>query len=368
MKIGFVISDFYPVIGGAQSNCFYLGRELAKKHEVHVFTSNPGNQKNEEIIDGIHIHRSKILFRFKYYNLILPGLFFQLMKYKLDVVHLHSFGFWCLDFSVVFKRLFHGVKLVNTPHGPFMALKKYNFLERFVGWKIKFWEKILNSYYDAVIQVNPFQYKWLTKYGVRRNKIKFVANGIDENAFKKVKKFKKKHKFLISYIGRVQKYKGLDQVIKVLPYLKDVGFIIVGQDVGDKKRLEDLAKKLKVEKRVEFTGTIIDDRKLSILDASDIFVFPSEWEAFGIVILEAMARGNVIVSSKTEGGKFLVKEYNGFLFDFGNVEQLKEILVKIIKNKKLMEKTKKNNIEKAKEFKWNKIALDLEKLYLDLLK
>jgi len=40
MKIGFLIEYFYPVRGGAENNCFYIARELAKSHEVHVFTSD----------------------------------------------------------------------------------------------------------------------------------------------------------------------------------------------------------------------------------------------------------------------------------------------------------------------------------------
>ena len=78
-----------------------------------------------------------------------------------------------------------------------------------------------------------------------------------------------------------------------------------------------------------------------------------------------MAHGNIIISTKTEGGKFLVKEYkNGFLYDFNNIKQLKQKINLILKNKPIQDKIKTNNIRKAKQFLWKNIAKDLEKLYL----
>ena len=109
----------------------------------------------------------------------------------------------------------------------------------------------------------------------------------------------------------------------------------MGKDAGDRKRLVELSKKLKVNDRVIFTGEIVDNEKLSGLDASEIFIMPSEWEAFGIVILEAMARGNAIISTKNEGALFLVKKENGLLYNFGDLKKLEESINVLYKNKKL---------------------------------
>src|SRR3989344_3792358 len=222
MKIGFLIEYFYPTRGGAENNCFYLARELAKKHEVHVFTSGRNDGKifkKEEIIDGVNIHRYKNWFRYKYYLTFTPG-FLNILDYDLDVLHVHSLGFLWHDFIVFLKKLFSKTKNINTPHGPFMALSKYNFAENIFKNAVVFLEFFLNKLYNAVIQVNPNQYKWMVKYGVSRNKIKYIPNGISEDTFDKsdnkkfVKKYNLKNKFVVSYLGRVQKYKGLDQVIR----------------------------------------------------------------------------------------------------------------------------------------------------------
>jgi len=372
MKIGFLIEYFYPIKGGAENNCFYLARELAKKHDVHVFTSNRKDDKifkKEETVEFIKIHRYKNFFRYKYYLTFTPGLL-SILKYNLDILHVHSFGFLWHDFIVLLKKLFSRTKIVNTPHGPFMALNKYNFLENIFRSVIIFKEYFFNKLYNVVIQVNPNQHKWITKYGVSRKKIKYIPNGISKETFDKIdnknfiKKYNLKNKFVISYVGRIQKYKGLNQVIKVLPKLdKKIIFLVAGKDSGDKKRLIDLAIKLKVGDRIIFLGEISDKDKLRALDSSEIFILSSDWEAFGIVILEAMARNNTIISTKTEGGKFLVRKENGFTYNFGDLKKLKEIIEILFNNKKLRDTMKKNNLMKSKEFLWEDIVDDLERIY-----
>jgi glycosyltransferase involved in cell wall biosynthesis len=369
MKIAYLIEYFKPFSRGAENNCYYLAKELAKKHEVHVYTSDRQNgkvAKSFEEIDNIKVHRFKPKLRHKYYLSMTPGLW-DVLKEDYDVVHVHSFGFLWHDLIVLMLKI-KGFKVVNTPHGPFMALKKYNTRENLFKFIIRTIEKFVNRLYDFVIQVNPEQYKWLEKEGVNKERIRFVPNGICEESFEKIKgknNYKIKGKKIISYVGAVDKYKGLDQVIKVLPHFKDLIFYIVGDDNGDRKRLEGLSKKLKVSNRVKFTGRIDEKNKLKVLDASEVFILPSEWEAFGIVILEAMARGNAIISTKTEGGNFLIGKENGFLYEFNDLGVLKERLGELINDQKLIEKMKKTNLKKAKEFLWKDIAKDLEKVYLE---
>ena len=373
MKIGFLIEYFYPITGGAENNCFYLARELAKNHEVHIFTSDRSDNqisKKEEIVDNIKIHRYKNWFRYKYYLSFTPGLL-DVLNYDMDVLHVHSFGFLWHDQIVFLKKLFSKTKIVNTPHGPFMVLNKYGFFENVFRKIVIFSELFYNRLYDIVIQVNPIQYKWMKKYGISKNRIKYIPNGIPKEIFDKVdnksfvKKYNLKNKFVISYLGRIQNYKGLDQIIKILPSLeKKIVFLIMGKDAGDKKRLINLSKKLNVSNRVIFTGEISYSEKLMGLDTSEVFILSSEWEAFGIVILEAMARGNVIISTKTEGGKFLVKRENGFTYDFGDLKQLKEYINILFEDKKLRKKVEKSNIKKAKNFLWENIVKNLERVYL----
>jgi glycosyltransferase involved in cell wall biosynthesis len=381
MKIGFLITYFYPTIGGAENNCYYTAKELAKNHEVHVFCS--GSENKQEIVDGIHVHRHKEFFRIKYYFAFYPQITKNLLKSDLDVLHIHGFGFLQHDFAISkLKKKNPHLKLVCTPHGPFMALKKYNLLgETFKTLYLPKIKKNARSY-DAIIEVNPFQKKWMVEdYKISPDKINFVPNGVNKECFAKIsskgkqiveKKFNLKNRFVISYLGRIQKYKGLDQVVKTLPNIKKVNdkilFVMMGQDVGDKARLQELATKLGVKENILFTGKVSEEEKLAILDDSQIFIFPSEWEAFGIVVLEAMARKNAIISTKTEGGLYLIEPgKNGFLFDYGKPKQLETQLSKILEDPKLLKKMQETNYKKAPNYLWEKIAIQLENLYKKLL-
>jgi len=382
MKIGFLITYFYPKTGGAENNCYYLAKELAKKHEVHVFCS--GEEDKDEVIDKINVHRSKEIFRIRYYLGYYPSIIKNILSYDLDILHVHGLGFPQHDRAVSkLKKIKPETKIVCTPHGPFMALKGYNLLAHlFKKLYTPFIVKSLKKY-DRIIQVNPWQKEWMKQeYGISKNKIVFIPNGIDKNAFEKSNvniliklgnKYDLGKKIVISYLGRIQQYKGIDQIIEALVLLKkdypNIKFLAIGKDAGDRVRLEKLAKAGGVERDITFTGEVSEEEKYALLDLSEIFIFPSEWEAFGIAALEAMAKGNVIISTKTEGGRFLIKEgKNGFLFDFGNFNELAENIKKTFLDPKIKAKIQKNNIKKAKRFLWNNIAKQLEKEYRKVLK
>ena len=248
-----------------------------------------------------------------------------------------------------------------------MALDNYGLHEKILRKAAIILEYPFNKLYNAVIQVNPYQKSWMIELGFKEDKIHFIPNGIPKETLNKVQPINKyKDKFIITYLGRIQEYKGLDQVIQALPFFPKVLFIVMGEDSGDKQRLQNLAKHLKVESQVIFLGKVSEKEKLQYLDFSEIFILPSKWEAFGISIVEAMARGNAIISSETEGGKFLVKKENGFTYEFGNLQELRKKLSILINNNKLRKQMQLANKKKAQQFLWDKLAKQTEDLYKKL--
>lgn len=373
MKIAYMIPTFYPQIGGAQSNCLYLAKEIAKKHDVSVYCSTKGEDE-EEIYENIKIFRCKDIGGYRYYMRLFPTLK-KILEKEFDIIHVHGFGF--IQQDKIVRRIakkYPNTKLICTPHGPFMAKKSYGLLgnslrtvyEPFVVNTVKL--------YDIIIQVNPYQYKWMQNtYNIVPNKIRMIPNGVPKSAFDKLDKnyvqeistkYNLDKKLVITYIGRIQDYKGLDQVIKVLPKLpENVVFVAIGKDADYQEQLQELVEQLDVKDRVIFTGFVGEKEKKALLNISEIFILPSEWEAFGIGIVEAMARKNAIISSRTEGGLYLVDEDAGNLFNYKDIDDLEKALKDLVNNKKKRYQLKRNNFKKAKSFVWEKIAKELEKLY-----
>lgn len=385
MKIGFITTYFHPFKDGTENNCLYLASELAKKHEVHIFTNDRRNgvivAQKEEVYKNLHIHRCRNLFRYKYYLVFDWDFMPKIMKYELDILHVHSIGFIQHDIAVLLKKLFTKTRIVNTPHGPFLANENYNIIIKALRNLYRFIEFPINRFcYDASIRVNTKQQEWMVKYGFKKDKIRYNPDGIPRDRFRKInnsdfiKKYKLKNKIVISSLGRLLPYKGFDQIIKALPSItkkhKNIVYLCMGEDRGFLKELKQLVRQNKLEKYVIFTGEVSEDDKLKGLDASEIFVFPSEpgTEAFGIVTLEAMARNNAVIASNTEGSFFLLeKNKNALFFNYEDIKTLEKQLLTLIQNKKLRSQMKKNNHRKAGEFINEDITWShLEKIYREI--
>lgn len=382
LKLVYLIARFLPEHGGAEVNCFEHARRMQKSgHDVLVMTAN--NSKNNlpanERIDEVNIERVRRLTN-QYYLGFYPGLFFKLLFTKADVIHVHGFGFLWQDWCLIWKKLLSRKTIfINTPHGPFMARGNYGLAQLLMKLVYTTGQKLfLNRLYTKVIEVNPKQHLWITKYGIDKNKIEYLPNGINAamlevtKSQKALDKYGLKRKYLIAYTGRFEEYKGLQTVIKTLPKLikekKNLKFVVMGREGEYLENLKTLVKNLEVEKFVEFLVNTEDDTRDEILTNSKIFVMPSRWEAFGISILEAMAKKCAIVSTRTEGGEFLIDETeNGFLYNFGDDKTLYKKLEKLIKDSKLLTNIQKNNYEKSKNFLWDKIVSDYEKLIIETL-
>ncbi len=134
------------------------------------------------------------------------------------------------------------------------------------------------------------------------------------------------------YVGYLLRRKYADVAIcAVADYYenKDYQFQVIGN--GEMKpELEKLIKDKKIDENVHLLGRLPRNEIVSHLDNSDIFIMISKNEVFGLVYLEAMARGCIVVASKHEGMEGIIEDdYNGFLCEAGNYEELKEILARI---------------------------------------
>ncbi|MFW5954836.1 MAG: glycosyltransferase [Guyparkeria sp.] len=132
--------------------------------------------------------------------------------------------------------------------------------------------------------------------------------------------------------GRFVHKKGFDVLLRAVAQLPNQNAyrLVLAGDGPDRTKLTTLAKELRIADRVEFLGWMEDVTPL--LDQADLFVLPSRHEPFGIVVLEAMARGTAIVSTRTEGPVTILDESTGWLCAIDDAEDLARQIQNAIEN------------------------------------
>lgn len=159
-------------------------------------------------------------------------------------------------------------------------------------------------------------------------------------------------KKVILYLSRIIKWKGLDILIKAFKLVEekmDDAFLLIGGDGDFKRECEQLSEELKI-KNMLFLGEISQNEVGVYYKTCDVFVLPSvflrnptgtySYEAWGLVINEAMSFGLPIITTNAVGAAFdLVKDgYNGFIVKNNNAEDLYKALIKILSNHDMAKK------------------------------
>lgn len=185
---------------------------------------------------------------------------------------------------------------------------------------------LLQRISTKIIAVSHAVKKSLIRHGIRERKIQVAYNAVDASLFQNNKMRAQTRlelgftdsDFVFITVSRLVSIKRVHLLIEALAQMNE-GVLIIAGDGGERARLEQLAETLGVALRVRFLGARADIPAL--LNAADAFVFASEREGLGIVLLEAMAAGLPIVVSQFDAAKELITNgYNGLLFsDFNEL-------------------------------------------------
>lgn len=191
-------------------------------------------------------------------------------------------------------------------------------------------------------------------YKISPNKISVVYNGFNPKKIDqtKVQKIYKENnininEIILLFVGSGFKRKGVENFLKIISKLKDLSFkaFVVGSDSNIKK-YKNLASDLLIDKKVIFTGPREDVDNFYFL--SDILIFPTHYEPFGNVVLEAMSYGNAVFTTRQNGAsEIMLPDYvmnnPDDAFVVGRIREL-------LNNPQLLDIIKLKNIEISNEF------------------
>ena len=331
MKIAQVCHRYFPHIGGVESYVREISERLVKKDfEVEVLTTDPsGELLRQEIINGVRVRRFKSWAPNEAYYLS-NRLKRYLSKHSdnYDVVHAHNYhAFPALYVAgaksrnrFVFTPHYHG-----TGHTFFRSLLHVPY--KFLGGNI--FEKA-----DKIICVSNYERNLVMKrFKVDEKKVVVIPNGINLEEFKGLKK-RSKNCRVILYVGRLEKYKGVDYLIKALPKLDDDVYLEIVGKGPHKKSLVKLVNRLGVRSIVKFYQDLPRKELLQKYVDADLFALLSNYEAFGISVAEALASRTPCIVANTSALKEFVDDKTCFGIKYPiDVGALAKLVHKVIGRK-----------------------------------
>ena len=379
MRIVHIFHNYYPVIGGMERVIQRLAEEQVRiGHEVHVVTSvhGAGGRPREEELNGVYVHRVRG-WRLHYPDLTVPlEVPGKLLKHT-HVVHVHSQSSL---FNMVLAR--HAKGLGKPLVMDFLALdylkSHTNPLIRYLGGYYQ--EKLQREaakLVDKAITLNERdQHILKEKYGVEST---VIPHGIDEKYLTKPKDerlFREKYgvyeEDIVAYVGRIHPSKGLDVLIKAVPLIAHEvnNFTVVIAGGGSevyRRSLLMLTRNLKVEDKVRILGYISEDEKISLLDASRVFVFPTQHfgEAYPLVVDEAYARGVPMVATEVGALPCRVKHFKtGILVPSDDLSSLCRAIVTLLKGDDLLEDMRRRlRYVRESILTWRQVCTKLNEVY-----
>jgi glycosyltransferase involved in cell wall biosynthesis len=379
---------FPPAPGGAEKHVYHISKELmARGHELKVYTSDLYTEvpfvrleNTGPSYEGVPVDRFKSYsLRGEMHYVFIPSLIGALLKEKSDIIHAHSYGYFQTNVAALAKKL-KTQPLVFTPHfHPSWSMwggAKRKQLRKIYD---KMLAKSIIGSTDMVICHSKNEKELLSAFSVPEEKVRIIPAGIDFDRFKALpspNKFRDYYDIsgrIVLFVGRLASNKGLryllDAAPKVLSEFKDTTFVFIGEDESEREKLERKAKKLEIQDKVLFTGHIGDEELfMSAYSACDVFVLPSEYEAFGLVLLEAMASEKPCVATSVGGVTEVVEEgKTGLLVDYGKPAELANAINELLGDdgrRGMMGRAGRERVEK--NFTWQKIVDQLEEVYKEL--
>ena len=373
-----------PAPGGAETvvKAYSEGlRDLGHDVEVittDLYTETPFVKKEmPSEVNGINVTRHKAYtVSGEAHYVLAPGMVQSFLSKEADVIHTHSYGYFQNHAGWIRER-FQSTPWVITPHfHPSWSM--------WGGAK----RKTLREFYDTVVGkgtmetadlitcVSKHEREMLvSEIGLSEDNIKIIYNGInwkdwevlpDKNIFRKA--YPAVSEKFVLFAGRLATNKGLSDLISAMEVVDDesVDLVITGADMGLGKQLEKEASEKGV--KMHRLGHIDDETYRSVLAAAEMLVLPSEYEAFGIVLLEAAAAETAVIGANVGGvPEAMSPNNNGLIVEYNDVPNLSKSIATLLEDEKMSKEMGLAGRIWAQNFSWESIVRDLEKEYSSII-
>ena len=377
LKVLMVNYEFPPIGGGGGTTTRFLAKYMTKLGvDVTVITARPIDKYFTTHPDGFKIDYVGPI-KNKLSGTHIP----ELVRYALTLVYysrkiiernkpdlLHCFFTLPSGSYGLFCKKIHKIPYITSVLGADVPgfnigdwrLDVYHYFTKFIS------RAIWNS--SSYIVANSNSLKETCLEFSRNHDIKVITNGVDTDLFyPKQNKQINPDEIQLLFISRLMPQKGIDTLIKACGILKkrqvnNFKLTVVGE--GHLKGLMfSHIEEYNLKTKVDFLGWKDLEELPEVYRKADIFILPSVMEGMPSVVLQAMASGLPIITSRVKGFETLLEEnINGLSAEYNNSEDFADKIEQLIKYPKIIEIMSQKSYEKSKKFSWESIA----KKYLEL--
>jgi glycosyltransferase involved in cell wall biosynthesis len=349
-----------PAGGGAEVYLHQIFKRLAAQgHEITLLCTQFHGAPKEEVIDGIRVLRrgNRNLF-----NYVVP------LEYERRLCH-ERFDIVIDDLN---KIPFYTPLYVREPLlGMVMHLfgtsifKEASFPAASYVYSA---EQLAMSVYrkTPLVAISESTRKELLSHGCKEENIFLVPCAVNHAVYRQLAGITRIEP-VIGHVGRLKKYKSVDHLLRafaiVLKVLPEAKLIIIGEGDG-KPAFERLSEELQIHHATTFTGFLPLEEKVRLLNRMQITVNTSAKEGWGLTVTEANACGAPAVASDVPGLRdAVIDNETGLLYEYGNIEQLSEKILLLLRDDHLRSRLAIGALEYAQSLTWDKSA----KIMLDVI-
>ena len=365
MRILLVTNDFPPKVGGIQTYCYELAKNLTSLGE-EVTVLAPGVEGDLEFDKRQDFKiirlKKKISLYFTFFSTLRRERIEKiLVAHRANYARLAS---WAdIHLKIPYDIIVYGGEIL-------LSRRRKSIRKNFARA-------------GKIITISNFTKERLIEIGIPEKKIVIIHPGVDPIKFNPQldsSSIKKKHniegKRIILTVSHLVKRKGHHNVLRALPQVLEkvpnIVYLIVGEG-EEEENLKGIVRDLKLKERVIFVGEVKEKEIPLYYAACDIFIMPSyeiekkgDVEGFGIAYLEASACGKPVVGGKSGGvPDAVIDGETGLLINPLDIDQIAQSLVKLLTNPELARRLGgKGRGRLEKELNWGKIAQEIREIII----
>jgi glycosyltransferase involved in cell wall biosynthesis len=390
MNILHVSNFFKPAwsSGGVANAAYQIGLALQNSgHEITIFTTDglvdddiPTNRMTS--VDGMDTVYFENLSEWIASSLKIsnPPAAIPISRQKItefDIIHIHEHR-TLLALTISHYANKYGIPYVVQPHGSFGYDRGKKYLKK--GFDSVVGNRIINNS-KRVIATSEVEKRELSNHGVPDEKIDIIPIGIhpDEVSHNiKDGDFKERLGIdhsdpVILYLGRLDRIKGVDRLVKSFGNIhdlvsSDVKLVIVGPDKGIKQKLIEYTKNSDLHESVIFAGPRYGSEKYEAFNDADLYVLPSRFDCFPTTVLEAgLMNTPVLLSNQCWTASTFAGKDAAVSFKCNNRE-LDQRLIELLDSQEKRQRLADNlNSLVIDRYTWEEITIDIQSIYADIL-